>query len=102
MKKPFKPAQVFPPGEFIRDELESRNWSQSDLAKILGRPIQTINMIVNGRKSITVETAKALGLAFGTGPELWLNLETAYQLHSSPDADPEIPKRAKLVASKSD
>lgn len=95
MAKTFKPAEVFPPGDFIREELVARGWSQSDLARILGRPVQTINMIVNGKKSITAETAKALGLAFGTGPELWMNLETAFQLHTAPDPDPQITRRAR-------
>jgi HTH-type transcriptional regulator/antitoxin HigA len=95
--KSFRPAEVFAPGEFIREELAARGWSQSDLARILGRPLQTVNMIVNGRKSITAETAKALGLAFGTGPELWMNLETTYQLHISPDPDPQIARRARIA-----
>lgn len=98
MNKPFQPAEVFPPGDFIRDELEARGWSQGDLARILGRPVQTVNMIINGKKSITAETAKALGLAFGTGPELWMNLETAYRLHTAPDADPAISRRAAALA----
>ena len=31
------PAEVFPPGEYIRDLLESRSWTQVDLAEILGQ-----------------------------------------------------------------
>jgi len=31
------PAEVFPPGEFIREEIEARGWSQVELAEILGR-----------------------------------------------------------------
>ncbi|HEX8342968.1 MAG TPA: HigA family addiction module antitoxin [Tepidisphaeraceae bacterium] len=95
---PFKPAEAFPPGEFIRQEIEARGWTQSDLARVIGRPLQTVNMIVNGKKAVTAETAKALGLAFGTGPELWLNLETAYRLHTTADADPAIVERAQALA----
>ena len=95
MHKSFKPAEVFPPGDFLREELDARGWSQSDLARILGRPLQSINMIINGKKSITAATAKALGLALGTGPELWMNLESAYQLHHAPDPDPKIAVRAR-------
>ena len=32
------PAEVFPPGEFLREELEARDWSQQELADILDRP----------------------------------------------------------------
>ena len=53
-------ARVFPPGDFIREELEARGWTQRDLAEILGRPIQAVNSIVNGKKEITPETAVAL------------------------------------------
>jgi addiction module HigA family antidote len=69
------PAEVFPPGDFIRKELEARHWTQSDLAAVLGRPLPAVNEIINGKKRITAETAKALALAFGTSAELWLNLE---------------------------
>ena len=92
------PAEVFPPGEFIREELEARGWTQSDLAKILGRPPQVINEIVNGRKRITAETAKQIGKAFGTPAELWINLETAYRLATSADPDPAIARRAAAMA----
>jgi HTH-type transcriptional regulator / antitoxin HigA len=97
-----KPAEVFPPGEFIRDELEERGWTQSDLAKIIGRPLSAINLIISGKKSITPETAIGLAGAFGTSPEMWLNLESAYQL-SQVEVDVEnegdIRERAKLFES---
>ena len=39
------PSEVFSPGEFIRDELEERGWTQSDLATILDRPLAAVNQI---------------------------------------------------------
>jgi HTH-type transcriptional regulator / antitoxin HigA len=94
MVKRFKLAEAFPPGDFLREELEARGWTQGDFARILGRPLQTINQIINGRKRITAETAKEIGLALGTGPELWLNLENAYRLHITPEPDAAIERRA--------
>lgn len=94
MPKNVKAAEVFPPGEFLREELQSRGWTQGDFARILGRPLQTVNQIINGRKRITVETAKEIGLALGTGPEVWLNLENAYRLRITPDPDRAIQHRA--------
>jgi HTH-type transcriptional regulator/antitoxin HigA len=94
MSKAFKAAEIFPPGDFLREELKARGWTQSDLAKIIGRPLQVVNEIINGKKRITAETAKAIGLAFGTSPQLWLNLESAYDLATAPDPDPAISKRA--------
>ncbi|CAN5473511.1 HigA family addiction module antitoxin [soil metagenome] len=98
MRKSSKPAEVFPPGDFIREELQARKWTQGDLARILGRPLQTVNQIINGNKRITAETAKELGMAFGTGPELWLNLENAYRLSIAPEPDQAIATRAMAMA----
>jgi HTH-type transcriptional regulator/antitoxin HigA len=95
-----KPAEVFPPGEFIRDELEERGWTQSDLAKIMGRPLPVLNQIISGKKSITPETGVELGSAFGTSAEFWLNLETAFQLSKVNVEDQgEIRERARLFES---
>ena len=89
-------AEVFPPGESIREELEARGWTQKDLAEILGRPLQAINGIVNAKKEITPQTAAELSQAFGTSPELWLNLEAAYRLSRVKTLDTGIARRARL------
>lgn len=75
-----RPAEAFPPGEFIKEELEERGWSQAVLADIMGRPAATINEIVTGKRGISPETALGLGAAFGTSAEYWMNLHAAFQL----------------------
>lgn len=90
------PAEVFPPGEYIRDELEARNWTQQDLAKILNRPLPTINLIISGKRSVTPETAKGLAAAFGTSAELWLSLENAFQLGKLKNDESDVTVRARL------
>lgn len=93
------PAEVFPPGEFIREELEARGWTQMDLADILGRPLKLVSDIILGKRIITPETAKGLGDAFGIDPQFFLNLESAYQLWrvgKSREHDAEVPRRASL------
>ena len=74
------PAEIFPPGEYLREELESRGWTQSGLAERMRRPLRSINEIINGKKAITAETAIGLGDVFRTSAEYWLNLESAYRL----------------------
>jgi HTH-type transcriptional regulator/antitoxin HigA len=91
-----KVAEVFPPGEYLKDELDARGWTQTQFAAILGRPIQVVNQIIKGRKSITPETAAAIGAAFGTSAELWMNLEVAFQL-AKVRVDPGIQKRAQRM-----
>ena len=89
-------AEIFPPGEFLRDELEARGWSQTELAEIIGRPVRLINELIAGKKAITPETAIQLGDSLGTGPELWMNLESQYQLSKVRSTDGLIARRAKL------
>ena len=74
------PAEVFPPGEFLREELDAREWSQQALADILDRPPRLISELIAGKRAVTPETAKGLADAFGTSPDYWMNLESQYQL----------------------
>ena len=87
---------LFPPGEFIRDELDARHWTQEDLAAILGRPLKTVNNIISAKKQITPKTAQELGAAFGTSAELWLNLEVAYRLTLEKQEQADVAHRARL------
>lgn len=80
-------AEAFPPGDFLTEELEARHWSQGDFAQILGRPAQFVSEIISGKKEITRESAAQIGVALGTGPEYWLNLQNAYLLWSQSKSD---------------
>ena len=90
--------KVHPPGDTIREELEARGWSQVLLADILGRPLQTVNAIINGKKEITPQSAAELGAAFGTSAAFWANLETAYRLSLVREVDPGIAERAEAAS----
>lgn len=92
------PAEVFPPSEYLRDELEARGWTEVEFAQILDRPVQLVSEILNDKKEITPETALELGQALGTSAELWLNLQSAYRLgqaRSAMDLSP-VERRARL------
>ena len=92
-----QPAEVFPPGDFLRDELEERGWTQEDLAAIMGKDPRTVNEIIVGKRSVTPESAKALAAALGTTPEFWLNLDSAYKLwRSKTDESDIVARRARL------
>jgi HTH-type transcriptional regulator/antitoxin HigA len=84
------------PGEFIREEIEARGWSQRDLAYILGSSEQALNTILSGKRGISPEMAKAMGNAFDVPAELFLNLQKSYELAQAHDPDPGIAKRAKI------
>lgn len=89
-------AEVFSPGEYLKDELEARGWSQIELAEVLGRPPRLISEIVSAKRAITPETAKGFAAAFGTSAQLWMNLETAYQLSKAKIEESEVTRRAVL------
>lgn len=92
------PAEVFPPGEFIRDEIEARGWTQNDLAEILGRPIRLVNEIISGKRSITPETAQGLAAAFGNSAQFWMNLESGYQLSRLKTNEASVVRRSSLYS----
>ncbi len=73
-------AEVFPAGEYLRDELDERGWSVTEFAEVLARPVQVVSEILYGKREFTTDTALAIGDALGTSPELWLNLQTNYRL----------------------
>lgn len=89
-------AEVFPPGEFIKDELEARGWSQADFAEIIGKSVRLVSEIVTAKRGVTPETAKVLAGAFGTSAEFWLNLESLYRLSKSAPVDGVVLRRARL------
>ena len=84
------------PGEFVREELEARGWSQRDLAYILGVPEQAVNMITSGKRGISPEMAKALGTAFDVSAEYFANLQQAYEMVNARAPDPAVARRAAL------
>ena len=87
------------PGDEIRKELQKRGWTQADLARVLGRPLPTINQIIQGKRAITPDTAVSLGAAFGTSADKWMKLESEYRL-SLVKLNPNIvERRAKLYNS---
>ena len=101
MTTTYIPAEVFPPGEYLRDELNERGWTVTEFAGIIDRPLQAVSEILNGKKEITTETAFSFSEALGTTPELWLNLQMSYRLHqrrsaASSDGLSPVARRARL------
>ena len=68
------------PGEILADELAEIGMTALELGKRLGVPNNRLYQIINGKRDITADTALRLGQFFGTGPELWLNLQKSYEL----------------------
>ena len=75
------PDVAIHPGEYLAEEIDAREISQKELARRMGRPVNAINEIINGKKAITADTALQLEAVMTEIPaRFWLNLETDYQL----------------------
>ncbi len=74
------------PGEILLEEfLLPMKITQSRLAKETGIGTQTVNEIVQGKRSITPNTALRLSLYFGLSERFWLNLQSRYELEIEKD-----------------
>ena len=68
------------PGRILKRELTARNLSANRLALALRVPSGRITDILNGKRSISPETALRLAHFFGTSAEFWVNLQARYDL----------------------
>ena len=69
------------PGEVLREDYMVPNGiSAHALAMALRVPSTRISEIVNERRGITADTAYRIAIYFETSAELWMNLQTAYEL----------------------
>lgn len=73
-----KPFVNLPPGRFIRDRLEERNWTQEELATVLGITPKHLGQVMSGEKALTYDLAQKLGATFDTSAQFWTNLYLSY------------------------
>lgn len=74
------------PGEILREEfMIPLGLSANALARALGVPPNRITAIIAAEnpRAVTPDTALRLARYFGTTPELWLNLQLAYDLSAA-------------------
>ena len=69
------------PGEvLLEDFMKPLGLSQYRVAQDIGVPPLRISQIVNGKRTITADTAMRLARYFGTSPDVWLRLQARYDL----------------------
>ena len=90
MATKYRHAEVFPPGDYIREQLDLRHWTQADLAAVLGVSVTHVSDILNAKVNITADIAKGLNDAFGMSADYWANLDKEYRLAGAHD----VPDRA--------
>lgn len=89
-----------PPGEILLEEfMRPLGISINGLARDIDVPPNRISEIVSGKRAITADTALRLGKYFGVSPEVWLDLQSYYDLRvmqrtAWPKIEPRIRVRA--------
>lgn len=85
----FAPDYAVHPGEILGEFLEARGMKKSELAERTQLAPKTISQIINGRASLTPETAVHLERVLGVSATVWSNLDGLYRLHMAKKADRE-------------
>src|SRR5258708_4484762 len=75
----FQPDYAIHPGETLAETLEELGMSQAELAQRMGRPLQMISEIIQGKKAITAETALQLERATGVPANFWNSSQRNYE-----------------------
>ncbi len=88
------------PGEVLLEEfMRPLGISQNRLARDIDVNPARINEIVHGRSAITASIALRLAKYFGTSPELWMNLQSSYELRLAKRGEwPKIEPRVRIHA----
>ena len=82
------------PGEILGEELEELGLSANALAKALDVPTNRVTAILKGQRGVTADTALRLARYFGTTPQLWQNLQKAFELRVAEiESGPQIEER---------
>ena len=68
------------PGELIKDELKERGLTQKKLAEMTGLKASVISETITGKRSVSLNMAIALEKALGIPADMWMNLQTQYNL----------------------
>lgn len=92
------PRSAIHPGEHLAEELRELGISAAELSRQINVPVNRITQIMRGERAITADTALRLGHWFGTGPQVWMNLQQLYELRLAEKAVGaevrRLPKRA--------
>ena len=84
------------PGEILRDELDELAMSAKAFAEALDVPANRISAILKGQRGISADTALRLSRYLGTTPQVWLNLQKAFELRLAElESGKDIAKRIK-------
>jgi addiction module HigA family antidote len=99
-RKAAKKLEPIPPGEILNEDfMKPLGISQNRLARDIDINPARVNDIVHGRSAITASIALRLAKYFGTSPEVWMNLQSGYDLRKARAVEwPLIEPRVRVLA----
>jgi addiction module HigA family antidote len=68
------------PGSSLKMILDDAQLTANAVALALRIPANRLTEIINGRRSISADTAMRLGRYFGTSAQMWMNMQSQYDL----------------------
>jgi len=68
------------PGEVLKDELDELRVTPTEFARQIDVPPNRISQVIAGKRAVTGDAALRFGHWFGTEPQFWLNLQSAYEI----------------------
>lgn len=86
-KKGLTPFVATHPGEMIKDELKERGMTQKRLAAETGIKASVLSETINGKRSISLNVAIALEKSLGIPADIWMNMQTQYDLDTAKIAE---------------
>ena len=83
MSKKLTPFVATHPGEMIKDELKERGMTQKQLAAETGIKASVLSETINGKRNVSLSVAIALEKALGISADIWMNMQTQYDLDTA-------------------
>ncbi len=71
------------PGEHLHEQLQALGMSAAEFARRIGVPTNRVTELLNGKRSITADTALRLARAFNTSARFWMNLQVLFDLREA-------------------
>lgn len=82
-KENITPFVATHPGEMIKDELKERKMTQKQFALESGIKASVLSETINGKRSVSLNVAVALEKVFGIPADVWMNMQTQYDLDTA-------------------
>lgn len=75
--------KYFHPGKYIKETIEELEMSQHEFAARVGVSDKFLSTVINGEAKINFDFASKLSKMFGTSLNVWMNLQTNYDVYQN-------------------